>query len=151
MDVCIVCVYSVFVLFCVCSGLATVWSPVQGVLPTVYWVKKPKKRPRPNEGLYNNNNDNNIHASGLYSEVPCSNIGRHTYYTDWVPSFFPPESLQRTADIEPSPHVHSNPLFTLIWSSPVERGLVAMSWNALQNRLQEISPSHCEYRYINHK
>jgi hypothetical protein len=35
MDVC-VCVYSysVFVLSCVGSGLATSWSPVQGVLPT---------------------------------------------------------------------------------------------------------------------
>jgi hypothetical protein len=30
-----VCVYSVFVLSCVGSGLATGWSPVQGVLPTV--------------------------------------------------------------------------------------------------------------------
>jgi hypothetical protein len=30
-----VCVYSVFVLPCVGSGLATGWSPVQGVLPTV--------------------------------------------------------------------------------------------------------------------
>jgi hypothetical protein len=36
-------------LFCVCvvlsvgSGLATGWSPVQGVLPTVYGIKKPKK------------------------------------------------------------------------------------------------------------
>jgi hypothetical protein len=31
-----VCVYSVFVLSCVGSGLATVWSLVQGVLPIVY-------------------------------------------------------------------------------------------------------------------
>jgi hypothetical protein len=29
-----VCVYSVFVLSCVDSGLATVYSPVQGFLPT---------------------------------------------------------------------------------------------------------------------
>jgi hypothetical protein len=35
-----VCVYSVFVLSCVCSRLATGWSPVQGVLPTVYKIKK---------------------------------------------------------------------------------------------------------------
>jgi hypothetical protein len=43
-------VYSVFVLSCVGSGLATVWSLVQGFLPTVYKckIKKPhKKRPRP--------------------------------------------------------------------------------------------------------
>jgi hypothetical protein len=42
-------------LFCVCvvlrvdSGLATGWSPVQGVLPTVYKIKKLKKRPRSNK------------------------------------------------------------------------------------------------------
>jgi hypothetical protein len=33
------CVYSVFVLSCVGSGLATVWSLVQGVLPIVYKCK----------------------------------------------------------------------------------------------------------------
>jgi hypothetical protein len=40
-------------LFCVCVGsrLATGWSPVQGVLPTVYRIKKLEKRPRPNKGL----------------------------------------------------------------------------------------------------
>jgi hypothetical protein len=41
-----VCVYSVFVLSCVGRGLVTGWSPVQGVLPTVYRIKKLKKRPR---------------------------------------------------------------------------------------------------------
>jgi hypothetical protein len=41
MDVCIVCVYSVFMSFCVqpCDGLI----PIQGVLPTVYRIKKLKK------------------------------------------------------------------------------------------------------------
>jgi hypothetical protein len=34
-----VCVYSVFVLSCVSSGLATGWSLVQGVLPTLYKCK----------------------------------------------------------------------------------------------------------------
>jgi hypothetical protein len=34
-----VCVYSVFVLSCVGSGLATGWSLVRGVLPTVYKCK----------------------------------------------------------------------------------------------------------------
>jgi hypothetical protein len=29
-------VYSVFMLFCVGSGLATGWSPVQGIVPTVF-------------------------------------------------------------------------------------------------------------------
>jgi hypothetical protein len=42
-------------LFCVCvvlylgSGLATGWSPVRGVLPTVYRIKKLKKRPKSNK------------------------------------------------------------------------------------------------------
>jgi hypothetical protein len=48
-----VCVYSVFVLSCVSSGLATGWSPAQGVLPTVYKckIKKPRKRrTRPDMG-----------------------------------------------------------------------------------------------------
>jgi hypothetical protein len=41
-----VCVYSVFVFSCVGSGLVTGWSPVQGVLPTVYKckIKEPRKR-----------------------------------------------------------------------------------------------------------
>jgi hypothetical protein len=40
MDVCLV--YSVFVLPCVGSGLATGWSPVRAVLPTVYKIAKLK-------------------------------------------------------------------------------------------------------------
>jgi hypothetical protein len=44
-----VCVYSVFMLSCVGSGLATGWSPVRGVLPTVCRIKKLKKRPRSNK------------------------------------------------------------------------------------------------------
>jgi hypothetical protein len=48
-----VCVYSVFVLSCVGSGLATGRSLVQGVLPIVYKckIKEPhKRRPRPDMG-----------------------------------------------------------------------------------------------------
>jgi hypothetical protein len=48
-----VCVYSVFVLSCIGSGLATGWSLVQGVLPIVYncKIKEPhKRRPRPYMG-----------------------------------------------------------------------------------------------------
>jgi hypothetical protein len=37
----------VCVVLCVGRGLATGWSPAQGVLPTVYGIKKLKKRPRP--------------------------------------------------------------------------------------------------------
>jgi hypothetical protein len=33
------------------SGFAAGWSPVQGVLPTVYRIKKLKKRPRSNKEL----------------------------------------------------------------------------------------------------
>jgi hypothetical protein len=47
------CVYSVFVLSCVSSGLATGWSPVQGVLQTVSKSKikeSHKRRPRPDVG-----------------------------------------------------------------------------------------------------
>jgi hypothetical protein len=35
--------FILFVLSCVCSGLATGWSSVQGVIPTVYRVKKLKR------------------------------------------------------------------------------------------------------------
>jgi hypothetical protein len=40
-------VYILLVLSCVGIGLVTGWSPVQGVLPTVYRIKKLKKQPRP--------------------------------------------------------------------------------------------------------
>jgi hypothetical protein len=43
MDVCVVCVYSVCVVPCVGRGLAKGLIPVQGVLPTVYRIKKVKK------------------------------------------------------------------------------------------------------------
>jgi hypothetical protein len=48
---------SILRLFCVCvvlyvgRGLATGWSPVVGVLPTVHRIKKLRKRQRPNKGL----------------------------------------------------------------------------------------------------
>jgi hypothetical protein len=45
MDVCVRLFY-ICVLLCVGSGPATGLSPVQGVLPTVYRIKKLKKRPR---------------------------------------------------------------------------------------------------------
>jgi hypothetical protein len=43
-----VCVRLFCVVPCVGSGLATGWSPIQGVLPTVYRIKKLKKRRRVN-------------------------------------------------------------------------------------------------------
>jgi hypothetical protein len=47
MDVCMR-LFCVCVVLCVDSGLATGWSLVQGVLPTVYRIKKLKKRPKSN-------------------------------------------------------------------------------------------------------
>jgi hypothetical protein len=43
--------FCVCVFLCVGSGLETGSSPVKGVLPTVYRIKKLKKRRRSNEGL----------------------------------------------------------------------------------------------------
>jgi hypothetical protein len=42
-------VFVCYDVLCVGSGLATGWSFVQGVLPTVYRIKKLKKRPRSNK------------------------------------------------------------------------------------------------------
>jgi hypothetical protein len=48
MDVCVR-LFCVCVVLCVGSGLAIGSSPVQGVLPSVYWIKTLKKRPRFNK------------------------------------------------------------------------------------------------------
>jgi hypothetical protein len=50
MDVCVR-FFCVCVVLCVDSDLATGWSPVQGVLPSVYRIKKLKDRPRSNRGM----------------------------------------------------------------------------------------------------
>jgi hypothetical protein len=50
MDVCVR-LFCVCVVPCVGSGLATGWSPVQEILPTVHTIKKVKKRPRFNRRL----------------------------------------------------------------------------------------------------
>jgi hypothetical protein len=71
-DVCIACVYSVFVLSCVDRGLATANPPVQGVLPTVYAIKKLKKQPKSNKGLYSHENNNN------------NNNNNNIYYESWL-------------------------------------------------------------------
>jgi hypothetical protein len=47
-----VCVYCVFVLSCEVGGdFATRWSPVQGIPPDVYTIKKLEKKLRPQNGL----------------------------------------------------------------------------------------------------
>jgi hypothetical protein len=48
MDVCVR-LFCVCVVLCIGSGLARGLSLVQGVLPTVYRIKKLKKRPRSNK------------------------------------------------------------------------------------------------------
>jgi hypothetical protein len=50
MDICVR-LFCFCAVLCVSRGLATDWSPVQGVLPTVYRISKLKKRPKPNKGL----------------------------------------------------------------------------------------------------
>jgi hypothetical protein len=43
--------FILLVLFCVGSDLVTVWSPIQGVLPTLYEIKKFKGAARTETGL----------------------------------------------------------------------------------------------------
>jgi hypothetical protein len=68
-------------LFCVCvfvlcvgRGLAMGRSPVQGVLPTVYRMKKlKKKRPRLNKGLYSHNNNSiQFNSIPLFTCLPTA-------------------------------------------------------------------------------
>jgi hypothetical protein len=56
--------YSVCVVLCVGSGLAMGSSPVHGVLPTVYRIKKLKKRPR-SKGLQSHRERKNTAESRL--------------------------------------------------------------------------------------
>jgi hypothetical protein len=57
---CLYCVhlFCVRVALCVGWGLVKGWSPVQGVLQSVYRLKKLKNWPSPNKGLYSHNNNN---------------------------------------------------------------------------------------------
>jgi hypothetical protein len=50
MDICLG-LFCICIVLCVGSGLATDWSPVPEVLPTLYRIKKLKKRPRSNKWL----------------------------------------------------------------------------------------------------
>jgi hypothetical protein len=63
-----VCVRLFCVVLCGGSGLATDWYSVQGVLPTVFRIKKLKKRPRPNKRLWSHNNNNNNGWKSRHSE-----------------------------------------------------------------------------------
>jgi hypothetical protein len=46
-----VCLFCICVVLRACSGIATDWSPVEGVLQTVCRVRKLRKRPRSKKGL----------------------------------------------------------------------------------------------------
>jgi hypothetical protein len=54
MDVCVR-LFCVWVVLCVGWGLATGWSPVQGVLPAVYRLRNIKNWPRYNKRLWSHN------------------------------------------------------------------------------------------------
>jgi hypothetical protein len=88
MDVCVR-FFCVCVVLCVGSGLATDWYPVQGVLPTVWKIKKLKKRPRSNKGLYSHRQTHSNDELKLYTNghkglasqktswCTCGNPARH--------------------------------------------------------------------------
>jgi hypothetical protein len=68
-----VCVYYVFALSCVGSGLATGWSLVQGVLPVVHKceIKKPhKRRPRPDRASAPRKKKKSLSVDVVYSSGP---------------------------------------------------------------------------------
>jgi hypothetical protein len=56
---------------CVGSGLATGWSTVQGVLPTVYRIKKPKNRPRSKKSTVEPQIDMNTRKFSIASTKSC--------------------------------------------------------------------------------
>jgi hypothetical protein len=81
---CLYCVrlFRVCVILCVGRGLATGWSRVQGVLPSVYRIKKLKKRPRLNKGLqsHNNNNNNSNNLSFLIEYYGVKREATHYHF-----------------------------------------------------------------------
>jgi hypothetical protein len=75
--------FCVYIVLCVGNGLATGWSSVQGVLPTVYRIKKLKKRPRSNKGLWSHRQiDTYTDSIHYYKTVPSrgSSVGKATIY-----------------------------------------------------------------------
>jgi hypothetical protein len=78
MDVC-VCLICVFVGLCVGSVLATVWFPVQAILPTVYRTKKRKKWPMSKKWLQSHNNNNNNNSNSKHHHQH-----HHKLYIIWT-------------------------------------------------------------------
>jgi hypothetical protein len=77
-----VCVYPVFVLFCLDSGLATGWSPVQRVLQTVDGIKKLKKAgkvQRAAQPLREREVSRLNHCSASLRNLICLHNGRQAY------------------------------------------------------------------------
>jgi hypothetical protein len=66
------CVYSLFMLSCIGSGLATGWSPVQGVLPTVYKIQIPELI---------NSEWTQAEEVEIYSDSSNVSVGMETYGT----------------------------------------------------------------------
>jgi hypothetical protein len=68
-------------ILCVGRGLATGWYIVQGVLPTVYRIKKLKKRPRPKKGPFSNNNNKFRAHRHRSTQCQASSIPKGTWKT----------------------------------------------------------------------
>jgi hypothetical protein len=76
MDVCSH-LFWVCVVLGVGSGLATGWSLVQGDLPTVYRIKKLKKRPRYNNGLYSHRETDRLSDSSFNVSLLVKESGKN--------------------------------------------------------------------------
>jgi hypothetical protein len=75
-------VYSVFVLSCVGSGLATGWSLVQGVLPTVYKCKITE--PHNEEAKARYGLERHIRRRRYKLVIKNSCINSRSRYSDWL-------------------------------------------------------------------
>jgi hypothetical protein len=73
------CVY--FVLCCPMwvAAFSTGWPPVEGVLQSIHRIKRAKNRPRPNKGLHNNNNTNNINSKWINCWKEQTKRGSHNF------------------------------------------------------------------------
>jgi hypothetical protein len=112
-----VCLFCVCVVLCAGSGLATGWSPVQGVLPTMYRIKKLKKRPRSkwlwldvpalSDGSVENPRKALVRIAGLRAEIltpdPWIRSGSSTHCTAMVDVEARTTSLVRRGETERGP------------------------------------------------
>jgi hypothetical protein len=107
MNVCVVCVYSVCVVLCVGRGLATGWSTIQGVLPTVYRIKKLKKGCRAINNINNNNYNVDREERRLSFAITQQllNFARKrdhntVYHHKWFPQNFGPSAQKKILPIK---------------------------------------------------